>query len=154
METAMARGLHWVVVQFVLIAIIAVATLLDPFTQPASMVLQIIGGVCVSMGITCLVFAFRQLGRSLTAFPKPLATGTLITHGLYSIVRHPIYTGLLLGCAGVSLFAHSPIAVGSTVVLAVWLNFKANYEEEWLLQQYVDYGTYRNHTKKFIPFIW
>lgn len=154
MESARARGLFWVIGQFVLIAIIAGATLLDPFKQSASTILHIIAGLCISSGVTCVILSFRQLGRSLTAFPKPLTTGALVTHGLYSIVRHPIYTGLLLGCVGMSIFAASPIAIASTIVLSLWLNAKANYEETWLVRQYPEYTDYRTHTKKFIPFVW
>lgn len=154
MESATARGLYWVIGQFTLIIIIALAAVFDPFKSTPSLAFSVVGISCVILGIVCLVLAFQQLGASLTAYPKPLATGTLVTHGLYSIVRHPIYTGLLLGCVGVSLAAQSPVAGAVSVVLAIWLNFKANFEESWLMTRYTDYATYRTHTKKFIPFIW
>lgn len=154
MESATSRGLYWVIGQFVLLGIIVLASLIDPFKHDASLIAQIGAGICIVASILCLVRAFAHLGSSLTPFPKPLTTGTLVTSGMYAIVRHPIYTGLLLGCAGVTLFSQSPVALLATLILAVWLNFKANYEETWLVQQYPDYADYRLRTKKFIPFIW
>ena len=154
MESATSRGLYWVVGQFVLIGIIACAALFDPYKQSASLTQQLIALAGIIASILCLVVAFRQLGHSLTAFPKPLTTGSLVTSGLYAIVRYPIYTGLLLGCGAVTLFSQSPIALGASIVLTVWLNFKANYEESWLRKQYPDYESYCTHTKKFIPWVW
>jgi len=154
MESATSRGLYWVIGQFVLLGTIVLASLLDPFKQEASLIAQLSAVICIGASILCIARAFAHLGHSLTPFPKPLTTGTLVTSGMYAIVRHPIYTGLLLGCAGVTFFAQSPIALFATLILAVWLNFKANYEETWLLQQYPEYADYRLRTKKFIPFIW
>lgn len=154
METATARGLYWVIGQFVLIGVIVLATFVDPFKYEASVVAQLSAVICIVASIVCVVLAFRHLGHSLTPFPKPLATGTLVTRGMYAIVRHPIYTGLLLGCVGLTLFSQSPIALLATITLSIWLNFKANFEETWLQRQYAEYADYRRHTKKFIPFIW
>lgn len=154
MESATSRGLYWVVGQFVLIGIIACAALFDPYKQSASTLQQLFAVAGIIASVACLVVAFRQLGHSLTAFPKPLTTGSLVTSGLYSIVRHPIYTGLLLGCGAVTLLAQSPIALIASIILTIWLNFKANYEESWLQQQYADYAAYQTRTKKFIPWLW
>ena len=46
----------------------------------------IVGGVMGTGGML-------TLGSNLTAFPKPIEGGALVTKGMYRVVRHPIYTG-------------------------------------------------------------
>jgi protein-S-isoprenylcysteine O-methyltransferase Ste14 len=40
------------------------------------------------------------LALLLTPFPKPIEGGSLVTHGVCAVVRHPIYAGLIMGTLG------------------------------------------------------
>ncbi|HEY3007511.1 MAG TPA: NnrU family protein [Micromonosporaceae bacterium] len=56
-----------------------------------------------------------ELGRGLTVSPLPPAAAQLRTTGVYACVRHPIYSGLLLGGAGLVLLS------GRLTRVWVWL---------------------------------
>ena len=64
-----------------------------------------LGAVLFVGGGILLLLGVLHLGTNLTAFPKPKeGAHALVTTGVYSIVRHPIYTGFMLGALGWSLW--------------------------------------------------
>lgn len=87
--------------------------------------------------------AMVRLGRQLVPQPSPIADGELVTHGLYGIVRHPIYTAVLLLITGALL--RTPSLTGGVVLVAavVFFDRKAAYEERLLTATYPDYAAYR-----------
>ena len=148
------RGGFWVVGQFVLMAVIVVAGQLTDghFTKG---VLTMSSAVLLGLG--AVVFGWRgfvNLGRNLTAFPKPLDDGELVTTGVYAIVRHPIYTSVLSGCVGYVLWSGSWFAAIMTLVLCVWFEYKSRAEERFLHAKFPAYAAYARTTKKFIPYMY
>jgi protein-S-isoprenylcysteine O-methyltransferase Ste14 len=67
-------------------------------------------------------------------------------------VRHPIYTGLILGTLGWSLWRSSLLGVGLAVLLLVFFDLKSRREERWLTEAYPGYPEYRRRVRKLIPF--
>ncbi|MBP6620556.1 MAG: isoprenylcysteine carboxylmethyltransferase family protein [Leadbetterella sp.] len=114
------------------------------FLQIPSLILSILGFVIV------LVSLFN-LDKSLTAFPTPKSNSELITTGLYHIVRHPIYTGILLTVFGYSLYSQSISRLVISYLLLILFYFKTNYEEQKLVLKYPDYKTYKLRTGRFLP---
>lgn len=111
-----------------------------------------VGFALFVLGAAIVVLALWQLGSSLTIFPSPKKEGILKTSGLYSRVRHPIYTGVILGAIGgaILLLDMTKLLVG----LALWclFYFKSRYEEERLLRHYgQDYRTYQQKVGRFFP---
>jgi protein-S-isoprenylcysteine O-methyltransferase Ste14 len=76
-----------------------------------------------------------------------------VESGAYSLVRHPIYGGLILGAAGWGLWTASPLALLGAVVLAVFFNLKSRREETWLADQFEEYDAYRSRTKRLLPWV-
>jgi protein-S-isoprenylcysteine O-methyltransferase Ste14 len=77
----------------------------------------------------------------------------LVTSGPYRLVRHPIYSGLLLGVLGTALVTNLTglIVVG---VLGVVFSFSASVEERNLTDTFPsEYPMYRTQTKMLIPFV-
>ena len=79
---------------------------------------------------------------------------TLIRTGPYTVVRHPIYSGLILAIFGTALALgefRDLLAVG--VLFATFL-IKSRTEERFMTEQFGhDYEHYRHETKALIPFI-
>lgn len=79
----------------------------------------------------------------------------LVTHGIYSFVRHPSYSGFLIWSVGTQIMLLNPV---STVAFAVvvWRFFAGRipYEEDYLKQffgsQYVEYA---RRVSSGIPFV-
>ncbi len=94
------------------------------------------------------------LGKNLTAVPKPIEGGVLVTSGPYAFVRHPIYTGLILGTLGWALFRANVLGVGLALVLFIFFDLKSRQEERWLAEAYPGYDAYRHRVRKLIPWIY
>ncbi len=150
-DTSTSRGGWWVVGQFVILAVILIVGYFDPMRTSSSMVAQAIGVIVAGISLIVLVLAFSHLGRNLTPFPKPLADGALVTHGIYAFVRHPIYVALICGSLAYSIYLSSWLAGIGCVVLAVWFDQKAAREEAFLRAKFSDYAVYASKVAKFVP---
>lgn len=148
-----SRGEAWVALQVTLFALFLLAPRVGP-DWPAPTALRIAGSIAVLGGIAILGASVVALGKSLTPFPRPLPTAELVTSGVYRLVRHPIYFGILLAALGVSLWSMSPLRLALTVVLAVFFDRKASREEEWLLERYPAYPAYRSRVSKLLPYLY
>ena len=95
----------------------------------------------------------KDLGNSLTPFPKPRSDNILKTDGAYKVVRHPMYSGLAFGGFGLAIVTGSPVRIIYAVCLAALLNFKAASEEEYLSKMHGKdtYDAYAAKTPRLIP---
>lgn len=85
--------------------------------------------------------------------PAPLAGATLIQHGPYRWIRHPMYTAVMAcGIAG-AWTSKAWWAWSAVLALMVVLTIKARYEERWMLQTHCGYAAYRQRTRWFLPWI-
>jgi len=148
------RGTGWVVAQFVLMVAVVVAGFVPPdWPAGAHRSLTVVGAMLAIAGCVFAVWAGRSLGRSLTPFPKPVEEG-LVTHGPFTIVRHPIYTGGLGLFLGYALFASVP-ALALTVALGLLWVGKIRVEERLLTAVYDAYPAYQQRVRRrLIPFIY
>jgi protein-S-isoprenylcysteine O-methyltransferase Ste14 len=76
----------------------------------------------------------------------------LVLGGPYRHVRHPIYTGLLLGFAGSALARDEWRGVLAVAIawLALWRKLK--FEERWMIEQFGDaYRSYQARVPALIP---
>lgn len=146
-----SRGYFYVAVQFLLIALLFTSPRQqDPYGMFTD-VIGIIGVAIIALGAIVLVTSFARLGKSLTANPVPKEDGVLVTTGLYSRVRHPIYFGLLVLAAGVVLDAGWWPQLIIALMLYFLLNIKAQFEEDLLRQKYPEYKAYALKTPRFFP---
>ena len=120
-----------------------------------SNVIRYLGILFILIGIGLASYAALSLKSNLKPSPKPRVGGSLITTGLYSIVRHPAYSYILLAVLGFSLWMNDAIRLLLTLGLFVFFNVKSSVEEKWLEKAYPEYGNYKKRvTKKFIPWIY
>jgi protein-S-isoprenylcysteine O-methyltransferase Ste14 len=118
-----------------------------------SHVLQALGTVIFLSGLALAVWARLHLGRNWGMPMTERAEPELVTSGPYRLVRHPIYTGILVGVLGtavaVNLFYLIPLAV-----MTAYFVYSATVEERLLTASFPDaYPSYQAHTKKLIPFV-
>ncbi|MEO8026812.1 MAG: isoprenylcysteine carboxylmethyltransferase family protein [Bryobacteraceae bacterium] len=112
------------------------------------------GLVLTALGVGFAIWARVFLGGNWSATVTVKERHTLVRSGPYRIVRHPIYTGLLLAMLGTA------ISVGELRALLGWLPvlvgfwYKSRLEESYLLAEFGEqYVVYREHTKSLIPFV-
>ena len=150
------RGEGWVLIQIGLIAAILLSALVGlGWPDPLEPVARTVGAVLMALGLLLLVVGAHQLGSSLTPLPAPRAGQQLTTGGLYRHVRHPMYGGGILIALGWTTFFASPVGLGLTVILVLFVALKAHREELWLVEHYPEYADYRQRTpRKFIPLVY
>ena len=101
--------------------------------------------------IIFLVKGLLDLGQNLTPLPHPKDEGELVQSGIYGVVRHPIYTGVILIAIAWALSQLSLSHAIAAFVLFFFLDAKARKEEAWLSQKHPDYKDYQQRVKKFFP---
>jgi protein-S-isoprenylcysteine O-methyltransferase Ste14 len=80
---------------------------------------------------------------------------TLVTSGIYGVIRHPSYLGLLINSLGWSLAFRSGVGVLLTALLIPPLLARINAEENLLRSEFGDeYDAYRSLTWRLIPGIY
>jgi protein-S-isoprenylcysteine O-methyltransferase Ste14 len=105
-------------------------------------------------GCAFAVWARAWLGSNWSASVTRKRDHELVRGGPYAIVRHPIYSGLLLGILGTALAqgeVRGLLALGLAFV--GWL-LKSRIEERFLVEEFGgDYVTYRRRVKQLIPYV-
>ena len=113
--------------------------------------ISVAGGVLMLAALVVALSGFRALGRNLSPGPRPLHDHSLVTHGIYRRIRHPLYTSLLLLSIGWAIFTHSWLACAATLGLLAFLHMKARVEEKHLESIYPQYRKYATHVGCFLP---
>ncbi len=143
----------FVVLQFLIIGAIAIAA---PFTHFGLQNWErYLGVILIIMGAVLMIISIMRLGISFTPAVKPIEEGHLVTEGIYSHVRHPIYGSLIFLVFGWSIFWSSLIGVLFSITLMYFLEIKSDLEEKMLSEKYPEYVEYKERVKhKFIPFVY
>jgi protein-S-isoprenylcysteine O-methyltransferase Ste14 len=147
------RGGWWVVGQFILLLAIAV---LGIATRHDSMQFPIFpcGLVFLAVAAVCGISGAINLGPNLTPFPKPAAKAQFVQHGIYRLMRHPLYTAVFCAAVGWSLVWQSWAALAVSLMLAGFFDAKARQEERWLREQFPDYARYEQRVRRFVPWLY
>jgi protein-S-isoprenylcysteine O-methyltransferase Ste14 len=118
-----------------------------------SPVLAAIGAVVFVAGLALAVWARIHLGRNWGMPMTERVEPELVTSGPYRFVRHPIYSGLLLGVIGTAL-ATDLFGLSVAAVLTAYFYYCASVEERNLIVTFpTAYPAYRLATKMLIPFV-
>jgi len=115
---------------------------------------------CWAMAALCLVgFAFAwwariHLGKLWSAFVTRKADHHIIDTGPYGIVRHPIYTGLILAAFALAIEKGTVIALAGALLASLGFWIKARLEEGFLREQLgaEAYDSYRRRVPMLMPF--
>jgi protein-S-isoprenylcysteine O-methyltransferase Ste14 len=104
-------------------------------------------------GLSFAIWARFHIGRNWGTPMSQKDDPELVTSGPYRLVRHPIYSGILLAGlgTGVALSWMWLIVFG---LAGAYFLYSATVEERYLTAQFPDtYPTYKRSTKMLVPFI-
>jgi protein-S-isoprenylcysteine O-methyltransferase len=105
-------------------------------------------------GCAFAVWARFWLGSNWSGTVTVKEKHELVRRGPYAIVRHPIYTGLLVGVLGTAVVVGEVRGLLALVLAFVGWFTKTETEERFLLEEFAgDYVRYRSKVKRLIPFI-
>jgi len=154
-----ARGNRWVVP--VLMVIGFLNGYLPAYTDRKELwtidgdTIRWLGVVLFAAGGALRIWPVFVLGNRFSGLVAIQPGHTLVTSGVYAVVRHPSYLGLLINSLGWSLAFRSGVGVLLTVLLIPPLLARIKAEENLLHSQFgTDYNAYRSHTWRLIPGIY
>lgn len=77
----------------------------------------------------------------------------IVDSGPYALVRHPIYTALILGGVGLAAVKATPLSIVGAALLAIGFALKARVEERFLAAELgeADYAAYRRRVPMLVP---
>lgn len=114
-----------------------------------------LGAALTAAGLLFTVWARRHIGRNWSAIVTIKEGHEFIASGPYAIVRHPIYTGLLLAFAGSAMALGEMRGVLAVAIVAWALWRKLRLEERWMQQHFGEaYQAYCRRVAALLPFVW
>src|SRR5256886_17050677 len=114
-----------------------------------------LGVILFAAGGALRIWPVFVLGRRFSGLVAIQPGHTLVTGGVYGVIRHPSYLGLLVGSLGWALPFRSALGVLLTALLIPPLVARIGAEERLLRTQFGDeYDAYRSRTSRLIPGIY
>ena len=141
-------GVHWVAI-FTFATVDRVPNLLLDRTS------AIVGTSLIGSAIIISQVAIRTLGKFFDRLTIK-SDHRLVTEGIYSSVRHPIYTSYILLFLGFCITLQSLWGLGLLVaVCLIWFGNRIGIEEQMLVEQFgEEYRSYCQTTKRLFPYVY
>ena len=128
---------------------------LGPLERPllhGSFGLYLFGVALTAAGLLLTVWARIHLGRNWSGTVTIKEEHELVDDGPYRLVRHPIYTGLLVAFIGGALARNEWRGALAAVVVVIALWRKLRLEERWMTETFGEtYRRYRDSVPALVP---
>ena len=150
------RSNRWVIVALVLLGLLA--AYLAPYTDRKAFwtidgePMRWLGVVLFAAGGALRIWPVFVLGPRFSGLVAIQPGHTLVTSGVYGVIRHPSYLGLLVNALGWGLAFRAGVGVLLTALMIPPLLARIRAEERLLRSQFGDeYGAYCGRTARLIP---
>ena len=101
----------------------------------ADLVRWMTGGCLIIVGVTIFVGGVRNFSRAATPVPSTQPVRMLVTTGIHSLSRNPIYVGMFLIYAGIGVAALSPWILVLMLPIAIIMRYGVVAREEVYLER-------------------
>ena len=153
------RSNRWVLAAFTLLSLLS--GYFAPYTDRKNIwvldgdTLRWIGVALLVVGGVVRLWPVFVLGRRFSGLVAIQPNHTLVTNGIYGVIRNPSYLGLLLSSFAWALAFRSGIAIVLTILMIPPLIARMNAEERLLRSQFGDeYDAYYKRTSRLIPHVY
>ena len=153
------RGEYLVVIQFILFFAFVLTPVWNPWASAPT--LAALEPARWILGLGCGLVALLLGGPGvitirayLTPLPYPVDHSRLVRHGVYALVRHPLYSSQLFAALGWVAFSLSLSHLVLLLAGFAFFDFKATKEEAWLTARHPDYADYARGVRKLIPWVY
>ena len=133
--------------------ILALLEVLNPIDALDKHPVHAVGVALFIAGLTVVVWAQATMGDSWRIGTDPDERTDLVVSGPFTIVRNPIFAGLIPTTLGLALVVPSVVALASVVVFAISVEIEARLiEEPHLLKTHGEaYASYARRVGRFFP---
>ena len=126
------------------VPIVVLPFIILSFARPPWTPLRLLGLALAISGFALLTIARIQLGNAFSVTPQ--AT-TLVTHGIYRRIRHPVYVFGAIGIAGLVLYLDRPNWLALLLVIVPIQVVRSRQEERVLEERFgEEYRAYKRDT--------
>jgi len=112
----------------------------DVYKIPPAVIVRLLGVLISSMGLVVFLTALYTI-KTLESYE-----GDLITKGIYSKIRHPMYLGFILWLIGSPIFFGAIFSSVLSLIFIANVLFWRHIEEEELNNRYASYRDYKKTT--------
>jgi len=141
------KGKLLVTLQFIFLFALA----LLPGSQDSSRLRSVLAALLALLAVFILFRAFRDLGSALTPLPESKQGAELVTTGIYSKIRHPIYSALYILALAAYLWKVSSGVLIAALLLTALLVYKARYEDQILREKFPESIEFQKSIPAFLP---
>jgi protein-S-isoprenylcysteine O-methyltransferase Ste14 len=133
--------------------ILALNDAVEPIDALDRTAVHVVGIVLYAIGLAGLVVAQGTMGESWRVGVDETERTSLVTTGLFSIVRNPIFTAMLTLAFGLSMLVPSVISILAVALLLLSVELQTRaVEEPHLLDKHGDaYSSYAGRVGRFLP---
>lgn len=112
-----------------------------------------LGLVLFALGLGFAVWARTHIGRNWGSPMTQKDEPELVVSGPYRLVRHPIYSGILVAGIGTALALNWTWLI-AVILAGIYLGYSAIVEERYLTEQFPKtYPAYKRSTKMLVPLV-
>ncbi len=127
-----------------IVPVVAIAAWMIVTARPPWTPARLAGLALAVFGFTMLTIARIQLGNAFSFTPQ---ANMLVTRGLYSLVRHPVYIFSLVGIAGLALYVRMPLLFVFIAIAIPLQIVRARREDQVLEERFGEqYRAYKRAT--------
>lgn len=120
-----------------------------PWVQ--SKILPWMGVILITAGIVFFIVTLNDFGKSWRVGIDKDNAGKLVTTGVFSISRNPIFLFVDIFFAGIAMIYSNPFFILAAVVVIVGIHYQILQEEKFLLSKYGDvYEAYKSKVRRYI----
>lgn len=152
------RMVQKVIMSFAIIAVIALFVF-SAFDHrfgwsPVPPFVSLAGDALVAMGLLINIFVFKDNSYGASTI-ETFADQKVISTGLYALVRHPMYAGLLVMLIGVPLALGSWWGLAALALTMPGLIWRILDEEKFLKKELPGYVGYTQKMRyRLVPYVW
>ena len=122
--------------------------------SPVPTTVTVVGDILVAVGLGVAMLVVAQNGYAAANITVESGQ-TLVSTGLYGLVRHPMYSGSVIMMGGVPLALDSYWGLVFVIPALVALALRIRDEEEFLQQQLSGYSDYEQQVRyRLVPYVW
>ena len=130
-----------------------VASFLKSMLSPrySSVVLSIPGVVLITIGLVIFIMSLRDFGRSWRVGIDKDTSDKLVTAGIFSVSRNPMFLFLDMYFIGIALIYPNFFFMLSCLIVIPGLHYQILQEEKFLLSKYgEEYERYKSRVRRYI----
>lgn len=125
------------------------------FAPAVRVVLMSTGLLLVVTGSVVNILGRLHLGRNWANQATIYNEHTLVTHGVYGLVRHPLYASLVWMFFGAALIYQQAAASAACLVIFLPAMYaRAQIEERLLAERFPEYAAYQRRVGMLFPRVW